>query len=149
MVRTLWLYGYMPGVRPNFVTWALNALHRGDTVRAFQDQWGNPTYVDDLAQSLVALCRAEKPGLYHMGGATFMTRLELVHELASLFGLDAGGVVPISTGDAGLAAPRPLRSGLRTDALAELVALAPLSFSGGLERMRQQAAFRRDFAHLL
>lgn len=149
VVRTLWLYGYHPGVRPNFVTWALDALHRRQPIRVFQDQWGNPTYVDDLARALVALCQAATPGLYHMGGTTFLTRYELVLELARLFALEASHVAPVSTQQAGLAAPRPLRSGLRTEALQELLSTTPQGFAEGLAHMRGQAEFQRDFAHLL
>ena len=149
VVRTLWLYGYVPGTGSNFVTWALKTLHQGGSLKAFADQWGNPTYVHDLARILVELCRGDAWGLFHMGGATFMTRYELVHDLARVFGLDARRVEPVSTAAAGLQAVRPLRSGLRTDALEAALGRRPMDFGEGLEHMRRQAAFRRDFAHLL
>jgi dTDP-4-dehydrorhamnose reductase len=149
VVRTLWLYGYVSGARANFATWALGALHRGEEIRAFSDQWGNPTYAVDLARVLVALCRADASGLYNMGGATFLTRFELVLELARVFGLDAACAVPVATAEAGLAAPRPLRSGLVTNAVESLLGISPMTFVEGLEHMRQQAAFRHNFAHLL
>jgi dTDP-4-dehydrorhamnose reductase len=148
VVRTLWLYGYVPGVGSNFVTWALGALHQGESLRVFADQWGNPTYVHDLARILVELCRRDARGLLHMGGATFMTRYELVHDLARFFDLDEGRVEPVSTAEAGLRAVRPLRSGLRTDALEAALRCRPMGFSEGLKHMRQQTAFRRDFAYL-
>lgn len=149
VVRTLWLYGYRPGTRANFVTWALGALHRREPIRAFEDQWGNPTYVCDLARILVGLCRAGASGLFHMGGGTFMTRYELVLELARCFGLDADRVQGVSTEGAGLAAPRPLRSGLSTRSLEARLGVKPMSFEQGLEHMRQQPPFQRDFACLL
>ena len=149
MVRTLWLYGYLPGARANFVTRGLDALRRAEVIRVFADQWGNPTYVQDLARVLVALCRARATGLFHMGGATFLTRHELIRELARVFRLDASRVEPISTGSAGLPARRPLRSGLRTKALSDRIHIDPLSFADGLEHMRNQQVFQRDFLHLL
>jgi len=149
VVRTLWLYGYEPGARPNFVTWVLDALHSGRTIRVFEDQWGNPTAASDLARVLLSLCRAEARGVYHMGGATYLTRYELALELARLFGLSPAAVQPVATQSAGLRAPRPLRSGLRTDTLCRRLRTRPLSFADGVAEMRGQAAFRRDFAHLL
>jgi len=147
VVRTLWLYGYVPAVHPNFVTWALEALHRKEHLKIFDDQWGNPTYIHDLAQSLLELCRGNARGLFHMGGATFMTRYDLALELARFFDLDSSLIEPIATRAAGLQAERPLRSGLNTDALEAELKRQPLSFTEGLEHMVRQESFRRDFPH--
>ena len=86
-------------------------------LRAFADQWGNPTYVPDLARTLVELCRAEVSGLFHMGGAAVMSRPDLALALADFFDLDSALVQPVPTGEVGLKAERPLRSGLKTDTL--------------------------------
>jgi dTDP-4-dehydrorhamnose reductase len=149
VVRTLWLYGYVPGAKPNFVTRTLEVLHRCERLTVFDDQWGNPTYVEDLARVLTDLCRADARGLFHMGGATFLTRHELALELCRVHALDPALVTPVPTRGAGLAAARPLRSGLPPAALEALLSRQPLSFTAGLEDMGQQAAFRRDFAYLL
>ncbi|MSR81478.1 MAG: dTDP-4-dehydrorhamnose reductase [Candidatus Latescibacteria bacterium] len=148
VLRTLWLYGYLPETRRNLVTWPLEALARGDQLKMVDDQWGNPTHVHDLAQVLVELCRRQVQGLFHLGGATYLTRYQLTQELARFFGLDSGLVQPISTATAGQKAPRPLRSGLRTQALESLLGHTPLSLSQGLERLADQENFRRDFPNL-
>ena len=145
VVRTLWLYGYVPETGANFITWLLQTLSNGESVRVFDDQWGNPTYVHDLARSLVALCREEAGGLFHMGGATFMTRYELALELATFFGLDSGLIEPVPTGEAGLLAVRPLRSGLRTDRLEAVLGRRPLGFAEGLQHLIRDTHFQRDF----
>lgn len=148
VLRTLWLYGYLPGTRRNLVTWPLEVLARGDQLKMVDDQWGNPTYVHDLAQALVELCRRQVQGLFHLGGATYLTRYQLTQELARFFGLDPGLVQPISTAAAGQQAPRPLRSGLRTQVIESLLGRASLSLSQGLERLAGQESFRRDFPNL-
>ena len=148
VLRTLWLYGYLPETRRNLVTWPLEALARGDQLKMVDDQWGNPTHVHDLAQVLVELCRRQVQGLFHLGGATYLTRYQLTQELARFFGLNPGLVHPISTADAAQKAPRPLRSGLRTQALESLLDHTPLSLSQGLERLAGQENFRRDFPNL-
>ncbi len=148
VVRTLWLYGYLPGARPSFVSWALQALSQGRRVPAFDDQWGNPTYIHDLAGGLLQLCRVNASGLYHLGGATFMTRYELAVEVARFFGWDPGLVDPVPTSAAGLAAARPLRSGLATSAIERLLGRQTLGFRDGLVHMAAQDSFRRDCAHL-
>lgn len=149
VVRTLWLYGYLPGARPNFVQWVLDALSQGRRLPAFSDQWGNPTYVHDLASALVRLCELDVRGLYHLGGTTFMTRYELAVELARCFAWDPSLVDPVPTASAGLAAARPLRSGLCTEAVECLLGRRLLGFREGLERMAGQEVFRRDCARLI
>ena len=147
VVRTLWLYGYVPQAGSNFLflTWVLRALSSGQPLRVFADQWGNPTYICDLARALVSLCGQEARGLLHVGGATFMTRWEMARELACFFGIDDALIEPVLTRAAGLPAARPLRSGLRTDALEAALGRRPMSFAEGLQCLAAAPHFRRDF----
>ena len=148
VLRTLWLYGYIPQTRRNLVTWPLEALARGEQLKMVDDQWGNPTYVHDVALALVELCQRQVQGLFLLGGATYLTRYQLTQELARFFGLDPGLVQPVSTAAAAQQAPRPLRSGLRTQALESLLGRTPLNLSQGLEQLAGQENFRRDFSTL-
>ncbi len=145
VVRTLWLYGYGPQVESNFLTWVLNGLSSGQPLRVFADQWGNPTYICDLARALVALCGREVRGLLHVGGATFMTRWEMAREIACFFGMDGALIEPVPTSAVALPAKRPLRSGLRTDALEAVLGRQPMSFVEGLQHLAAARHFRRDF----
>ena len=145
VVRTLWLYGYVPQVGSNFLTWVLNSLSNGQPLRVFADQWGNPTYIRDLARALVALCSQEARGLFHVGGATFMTRWEMAREIAHFFGIDGALIEPVPTCAVALPAKRPLRSGLRTDALEAALGRRPMSFVEGLQCLAADPLFRRDF----
>ena len=145
VVRTLWLYGYVPQAGSNFLTWVLRGLSGAQPLRVFADQWGNPTYIRDLARALVSLCSKEARGLFHAGGATFMTRWEMARELACFFEIDGALIEPVPTRAAGLPAARPLRSGLRTDALEAALGRRPLSFAEGLQHLAADPHFRRDF----
>ena len=145
VVRTLWLYGYVPQVGSNFLTWVLRGLHSGQPLRVFADQWGNPTYIRDLACALVALCSQEARGLLHVGGATFMTRWEMAREMACFFGIDGSLIEPVPTRAAKLPAERPLRSGLLTAALEAVLGRRPMSFAEGLRHLAKDPSFRRDF----
>jgi dTDP-4-dehydrorhamnose reductase len=149
VVRTLWLYGHLRSVRPNLVTWPLGALARGESIRIVRDQWGNPTYVHDLARALVEMSRQAIYGLFHMGGTTFLTRDELVRQVAEHFHLRVVGMETITTASAGQSAPRPLRSGLRTDTIEAQLGWTPSSLQEGLDRMAADPAFRQDFGDLL
>ena len=145
VVRTLWLYGYVPQAGSNFLTWVLQGLSSGQPLRVFADQWGNPTYICDLARALVSLCSQEARGLFHIGGATFMTRYEMAREIARFFGIDSALIEPVPTCAVALPAKRPLRSGLRTDALEVALGRQPMSFAEGLQCLAADPHFRRDF----
>lgn len=149
VVRTLWLYGHIEGARRNLVTWPIESLARGESLRIVDDQWGNPTAAADLALALLELLRAKAHGIFHFGGSTFMTRLDLVHRLAAFFGLDASGVASMTTADAGQAASRPLRSGLRSERIRQTIGREPLTLEEGLQRLAAKPAFREEFGPLL
>lgn len=145
VVRTLWLYGHAPGVRRNLVTWPLRALARGAVLKIADDQWGNPTYAPDLARAILDLCKRDCRGLYHVGGADFMTRVELVEELASAFGFDTGSIVSSPTAEIGQLAGRPLRSGLKTGKIEAELGRPMLGLGAGLQEMRAEPCFRAEF----
>ena len=147
VLRTLWLYGYRRQARPNLVTWPLAALSRGEHLRIVDDQVGNPTFVGDVAKALLALCEREASGIFHLGGADLMTRYDLVRKLAELCRIDSGSVEPISTDELSQKAPRPLRSGLHCERLISL-GIEPSTLSQGLDQMKLEAEFRKDFPSL-
>ena len=72
----------------------------------------------------------------------------MVLELARTFGLDASLVEPMSTAQARQDAPRPLRSGLRYEAVAAVVGREPATLAAGIEGLRAEPAFRSDFPEL-
>ncbi|MDE2997502.1 MAG: dTDP-4-dehydrorhamnose reductase [Gemmatimonadota bacterium] len=135
VVRTAVLYGYRSGCRPNFVTWALESLRRGETIRVVTDEWANPTSVDELAVFLLGLCRREFRGVIHFAGLEFMSRYEMVRRICRCFDLNADLVVPVTSEALGQTAPRPPGAGLKLDLARKLFNPALRSFSENLKRM--------------
>ncbi len=148
VVRTMWLYGYVAGARPNMITWPLSTLARGDALEIVADQWGNPTYGPDLAHALVELCAGEATGLWHVGGGSFMTRYVQVVERASFFHLDAARIGQTTTAALAQPASRPLRSGLCTEAVEKQLGWKPTTFVQSLEDLLRDERFRQDHAYL-
>ena len=138
VLRTMVLYGYGPAVRPNFVTWVINSLQTGKAIRVVADQWGNPTYADNLAEALLKLCASGAAGLFHFAGGEFLSRWEMATEITQKFDLNAKLITPIATSELNQSAPRPLRSGLKTEKIEELLGIKPLSFQEGLNRLAKQ-----------
>ncbi len=113
VVRVSGLYGCSPTGKRNFGIKALEALASGKEVRAFTDQFLSPTYVPELAKSVVKLLEVNYCGLIHVAGER-MTRYEFALKLARVGGFDTSLVRPASIKEVRLAARRPRDSSLST-----------------------------------
>lgn len=79
LIRTAWLYGGNPdasvgvptptsgGRKKSFVDLMLEKVQKDESIDAIDDEFGNPTYVVDLAQAAGTLVEQKKPfGIYHL-----------------------------------------------------------------------------------
>lgn len=138
VVRTIVLFGHAPGVRLNFVTWLIRMLRGGVSVRVVTDQWGTPTLADDLADFLIDLCQKNVTGLFHFAGADLLSRHEMAIRICRRLDLDENLVTPITTQELGQVAPRPLRSGLKTDLIQRQFQVRPRLFDEALNTLAEQ-----------
>ena len=69
IARTMILFGSGVDIRSNFVTWVIGQLKKNKKIQVVNDQVGNPTHADDLAEGLRRLIRAKEYGLFHIAGA--------------------------------------------------------------------------------
>jgi dTDP-4-dehydrorhamnose reductase len=137
VIRTAVLYGHRAACRPNFVTWAMGALEKGEAIRVVNDEWANPTYVDDLALFVFGLCHSDFQGLVHFGGRDFFTRYEMVERLCAVFGYDFGLVTPVTSAEFDQPAKRPLRAGLCSNLAARLSDVKPIGFDESLVEIQK------------
>lgn len=108
IVRTAWLYG-SPG--HGFVEVMLDKLRSGEAVRVVDDQWGQPTWAEDLAAQLVRMLDAPLvPGTYHGTNAGEASWYQAVQLTASLLGAEATLVQPVSAATFPRPAVRPTRT---------------------------------------
>lgn len=114
IARTMVLYGFAPGVKPNFALWLIESLEKRHKVTIVDDQIGNPTLVDDLAYGLIQAFEMERTGIYHIAGRDIVSRYEFALKLAKVFDLDPLLITPVKTASLHQPAPRPLKSGLIT-----------------------------------
>ena len=138
IARTIVLYGYAQGVKPNFVLWLVQSLEQGKAVRIVDDQFGNPTFVDDLAFGLLRALELGKTGVYHLGGREVVSRLEFAHHVAKIFGLDESLISPIKTSALSQPAPRPMKSGLVTLKAEADLDYRPMSIDESLMVLKNQ-----------
>jgi dTDP-4-dehydrorhamnose reductase len=140
IARTMVLFGYAPGVRSNFVTWLVQTLRRGTPVRIVTDQYGHPTLADDLARALLLMFEKHACGTVHAAGGEWLNRYDFAMKTAEVFGLDASLITPTTSDALKQAAPRPLRSGLKTDKIEHEFAFRFSTVVEGLRQVRDQMA---------
>jgi len=137
VIRTAVFYGPQYD-RPNFVTWALKELILGHAIRVVTDEWANPTYAPDLADSILALVNGNSVGgLYHGAGPDYFSRYDLVMALCGIFDLDRDLVTPIVSADLGQDAPRPARAGLKTDKIQSAIGGVFRPLEENLEKLKE------------
>jgi dTDP-4-dehydrorhamnose reductase len=120
VARTALVYGHVPGGRANFVKWVVGELRAGRRIRVVHNQWNTPTLADDLAAALVQLAQRECDGVIHLSGPELLSRAAWAAAIAAYYDLDANLIDITSTRELNQVARRPLRSGLRTQRLADI-----------------------------
>jgi dTDP-4-dehydrorhamnose reductase len=137
IVRVCGVYGFERQGK-NFIMALLARGGCGEPMNVPSDQWGNPTYADNLAAAVKELALATHRGVVHVAGPDYLDRMAFARLACSVFGLDATFLHPRPTAEFGQRAPRPLRGGLDT-AKARRILTTPLAGpQQGLALMREQ-----------
>ena len=142
IARTAVVYGHPPSRRPNFGTWLLETLRGGKQARLFVDQFVSPSLALNVAEMLAELAERRLPGVWNVAGADVVNRMQFGEALADVFGLDRRLLVPITLAEAGMASPRPPRSGLRVDKARAALRSRPLGLRASLEQFRAEVEAR-------
>lgn len=142
IARTAVVYGFPPSQRPNFGSWLLASLKEGRQARLFVDQWVSPSLALNVAEQLAELAARRLPGVWNVAGAEVVNRMQFGEALADVFGLDRRMLVPVHLAEAGMASPRPPRSGLKVDKALSTLAARPLGLRASLEQFRAEVEGR-------
>jgi len=137
IVRVCGVYGYQRDGK-NFVMSLLDRGRRGELMNVPCDQWGTPTYADNLAAVVKELALSIHRGVFHVVGPECMDRMAFARLACAVFGLDPGFLRPCGTEELRQAAPRPLRGGLVAAKVGALLTIPLLGPHQGLELMKRQ-----------
>ncbi|QLH74334.1 MAG: dTDP-4-dehydrorhamnose reductase [Methanomassiliicoccales archaeon] len=130
------LYGPDRPLKPDFVTWLVGELGKGNRVRVFRDQYVSPTYAPHCASVMSRLMRSGKKGTYHTSGPDCMNRYEMALIVAEVFSLDPSLIEPITMQEAGLIARRPGSSCLNIEKVRAELDMEMMCFRDGVKDMR-------------
>ena len=137
IIRTGWVYG-PDNERRNFVLRLIDRIGSGETIPVPSDQWGSPSYTEDIAAVTSHLVDHAATGTFHATGPDFVDRAALALKICDRFGLETSALVPRPTEALAQAARRPLRVLLDCHKLA---ATGAPSFRGIDEGLRALAAW--------
>jgi dTDP-4-dehydrorhamnose reductase len=106
VVRTSWLCGRHGR---NFAKTVLSKAGAGEALKVVDDQFGCPTFAEDLAAMIRRLVVARLPGTFHVTNQGPTSWYHFARDIVASAGLDPALVKPISTAalDPPRAAPRP------------------------------------------
>ncbi|MGB8579484.1 MAG: dTDP-4-dehydrorhamnose reductase [Candidatus Sulfotelmatobacter sp.] len=116
IVRTSWLFGVGGKCFPDTI---LKLAASRPSLDVVNDQRGCPTYVVDLARSIISLCRKNAEEIIHVTNAGDCTWFEFAQQIVQSAGLTAD-VRPTSTERMARPAPRPAYSVLSSTSLEKL-----------------------------
>jgi dTDP-4-dehydrorhamnose reductase len=143
IARTAVVYGWPPAGRPNFGSWLVSALAKGQTVRLFEDQWVSPSLADSVAAMLAELAERKHDGIWNICGDSVVNRVTFGRAVCELFGFDPALLIPIKLKDANLASPRPQHTGLLADKARRELKEKPLRLPEALSRFHAAWAKRQ------
>jgi dTDP-4-dehydrorhamnose reductase len=133
VIRTNVLFGNGIKVRPNFITWLIDNLHRGDELKIVIDQYNNPIHADNLAEASIEAEESGLGGILHLAGDSYLSRYEIACRAARHFKFDEKLILPVKTAELGQTAKRPLKGGLKIDKAKRLLKSRLLKFERALE----------------
>jgi dTDP-4-dehydrorhamnose reductase len=141
IIRTSVVFGWDRSSK-NFAMQIHERVQRGADITVAADQLGTPTLAEYLAEASERLVEKDIGGIVNVAGADTVDRASFARSLVRVFGGEPERVNAVSTASLRQKAARPLRAGLRTDKLRQLLGEAPLSLDNSL--LRLTAAWRSN-----
>lgn len=138
IIRTNVVFGNTIGKKKDFIAWLIEKLSIGHPVSIVDDQYNNPTFVNDLVFTVKKIIECGKSGVFNVGGKDFLSRYEFAQKTAEIFDLDSSLIFPVSTQELKQAAIRPLKSGLITLKAETELGLKPYSVVEALNKMKRE-----------
>lgn len=87
IIRTMSVFGWQPDTEtPNALMSAYFAIQQKRKINIPAYRWGTPTYVSDLAKSIVEVSLSAKSGLYQIAGKNFLNRYEWIKKMCDSLG---------------------------------------------------------------
>jgi len=133
------IYGSTPATgKTNFALWLLDKLRKKEEVKIITDQWNSPTLNVSMAEMILQILEKRVNGIFHLAGATRLSRYEFAEHLAETFNLDPKYIKPVQSEHIKWIAKRPKDSSLDVSKAKRTLAIKPLEIREALETMKKE-----------
>lgn len=137
------IYGSTPAAgKVNFALWLIETLRRGERVKIVTDQWNTPTLNTNLAEMTLEVIERRLTGIYHLCGASRVSRFEFAEKIADAFGLDKCLIDKVLSSQFTWPAKRPTDSSLDTSKAQRYLRCKPLRLDEALEQLKLELSMK-------
>jgi dTDP-4-dehydrorhamnose reductase len=139
VARTSVIYGARPAAgKINFALWLLNKLKANEAVRVVTDQWNSPTLNSSLAEMVLDVVEQRLSGIFHLCGASRVSRYDFATCLSEVFGLDSSLIEPVEASSFNWPAKRPMDSSLNVSKAQGMLHVKPLELASALAALKKE-----------
>jgi len=139
------MYGSTPAAgKVNFALWIIENLRKGEHVKIVTDQWNTPTLNTNLAEMTLEVIERKLTGIYHLCGATRLSRFKFAEQIADVFSLDKGLIDKVLSSQFTLPAKRPMDSSLDTSKAQQIMQHKPLEMDMALKQLKFELSQKGD-----
>ena len=131
IVRVSWLCGQYGN---NFVKTMLKLGPKNKELSVVDDQYGAPTFTDQVVEQTFELIQQDKSGLYHLSSDGLLSWYEFSKEIFKQKRIDVK-VNPVSSSEFKTKARRPYFSKLSTQKISNIERIEILDWKEGLQRL--------------
>ena len=144
IARTSVVYGSIPATgKTNFALWLLDKLRRNEEVKIVTDQTNSPTLNTNLANMILKIVERRLTGIYHLAGATALSRYDFAKALAEEFNLNTQLVKPATSKEIAWVAKRPRNSSLNVAKATQTLGSKPLKIHEALRKLREELSLNK------
>jgi dTDP-4-dehydrorhamnose reductase len=137
IARTSTPFGIHPTKKSFPVLLAENLKAKKETP-VITDQYTSPTYLPNLSKMLIEISTRTLKGIFHVSGATRISRYDTAVMVAEKFGLDKNFIKPVKITDMNWIAKRPKDSSLDVSKATLLLKEKPMTVQQGLNLLIEQ-----------
>jgi len=142
IARVSVIYGDTPASgKTNFALWLIKNLQAKKEVKILVDQFSSPTLNTNAAEMLLETCEKRLNGIYHMAGASRISRYDFAINLSEKLNLDTSLIKQARTEEMQWKAPRPKDSSLNILKAQNTLKTKPMRLNEALIRLKEELNF--------
>jgi dTDP-4-dehydrorhamnose reductase len=139
IVRTSVIFGSKPAAgKINFALWVLENLKQKRKINVVVDQINSPTLNTNLAEAILEILDSKLSGLYHVSGATPISRYDFACLLAEEFRLEKGLIQPTTSDKINWVAKRPRNASLNVEKAQRSLKKKPLDIHDAIKMLGEE-----------